>query len=71
MDDADRAQVYEERMRAEALERAAALARTVIGQPATSTRCAECGGEIEPVRVAHGFDLCFACAEWRERWGQR
>ena len=67
MDDADRAQLIEEAQRAAALERAAALARTVLGQPAMSNRCTECGGQIEPQRQAHGFAVCFACAEWLER----
>ena len=70
MDDADRAQITEEQHRAAALERAASLARTVLGQAATSTRRTECGGEIEAVRLAYGFPLCFACAAWRERWGR-
>ena len=71
MDDADRAQLLQEQHLAAALERAASLARTALGHVATSTRCESCGGEIEPARVAHGFPLCFACAQWRERWDTR
>lgn len=68
MDDADRAQVQIEAQLNAALERAAALARTALGHAPTSSRCTECDGEIEPVRLRYGFDVCFACAEWRERW---
>ncbi len=71
MDDVDRAQVYEERMRADAIERAAAMARQALGHHATSTACVDCGGEIEAARVAHGFETCFPCAQWRERWSAR
>jgi RNA polymerase-binding transcription factor DksA len=68
MDEADRAQLQEEQHLAAALERAAAMARQVLGRHATSTICDSCGGEIEPQRVKHGFAVCFACAEWKERW---
>ena len=71
MDIADMAQLNEEIERAAALDRAAALARRVLGHAPTSSRCEECGQEVEPQRLAHGFSICFACAEWRERQGWR
>jgi RNA polymerase-binding transcription factor DksA len=70
MDDADRAQLQEEQHLAAALERAASLARTALGHAPTSSRCEDCGGEIEPQRLRHGFAICFECASWRERWSQ-
>ena len=66
MDPVDYAQAEEERQRAAALEIAAAIARTVLGGPATSTTCQECGGEIEPVRITYGFSICAMCAKDRE-----
>ena len=66
MDDADRAQIAIERTLAAQLERAAALARTALGHHPTSSKCVECDGEIEPVRIAHKFNVCAACA--REMW---
>jgi RNA polymerase-binding transcription factor DksA len=71
MDDADRAQLQEEQHLAAALERAASLARSVLGHAPTSNRCEECGAEIEPQRLQHGFAVCYACAEWRERWAAK
>jgi RNA polymerase-binding transcription factor DksA len=68
MDIADMAQLNEELERAAALERAASMARQVLGHAPTSSRCEDCGGEIEPVRLRHGFSTCFECAQWRERW---
>jgi RNA polymerase-binding transcription factor DksA len=68
MDDADRAQLQEEQHLAAALERAASMARRVLGHHPTSSRCEDCGGEVEPARLRHGFSVCFECAVWRERW---
>ena len=62
MDDADRAQIYQEQVLAAQLERAAALARTALGHHPTSSKCVECDGEIEPPRLAHRFNTCAACA---------
>ncbi len=47
------------------------MARQALGHHATSTACVDCGGEIEAARVAHGFETCFPCAQWRERWSAR
>ena len=69
MDIADYAQLNEEIEREAALARAASMARQVLGHTPTSSRCEDCGGEIEPQRLKHGFACCYACAEWRERWG--
>ena len=66
MDDADRAQLYQEQILAAQLEQAAALARTALGHHATSTVCHDCGMAIEPARIAHGFATCASCA--RELW---
>ena len=66
MDDADRAQLQEEQHLAAALERAASMARQALGRHPTSTICADCGAEIEPPRIAHGFGVCAACA--RDMW---
>jgi RNA polymerase-binding transcription factor DksA len=70
VDDADRAQLQEEQHLAAALERAASLARTTLGHAPTSNRCDDCGGEVEPARLRHGFTVCYECASWRERWSQ-
>ena len=66
MDDADRAQLYQEQILAAQLERAASMARQALGRHATSSRCQECGGEIEPVRITYGFAICAGCAKDRE-----
>ena len=66
MDEADRAQLQEEQHLAAALERAAAMARQVLGRHATSTVCQECGMAIEAPRLSHGFSTCASCA--RELW---
>jgi hypothetical protein len=72
VDDADRAQEYEQRHLAAALERAASLARASTGNRVpTSLVCPDCGGEIEAVRIAYGFGLCAACAIEAERQGGR
>jgi RNA polymerase-binding transcription factor DksA len=68
MDIADFAQLNEELEREAALARAASMARQVLGHAPTSSKCDACGGEVEPVRLRHGFSCCYACAEWRERW---
>ena len=67
MDIADQAQMHEEIEREAALARAASLARQVLGHAPTSSRCEECGHEVEPARLRHGFSICFSCADWRER----
>ena len=66
MDDADRAQLAIDQHLAAALERAASMARAALGHHATSTKCEDCGGEIEPVRQVYGFAICAACAKDRE-----
>jgi RNA polymerase-binding transcription factor DksA len=71
MDICDMAQLNEELEREAALSRAASLARQVLGHAPTSSRCEECGQEVEPARLKHGFSICFACADWRERQGRR
>jgi len=63
MDDADRAQIKQERQ----LDRAIAAARGVRGTTVRVTECVECGEAIEPVRVDHGFATCAECARWLER----
>ena len=68
MDVIDQAQHQEELHRAAALERAASMARQALGHAPTSSHCQDCGGEVEPQRLRHGFSLCYACASWRERW---
>ena len=68
MDIADMAQLNEELEREAALARAASMARQVLGHHPTSSKCESCGNEVEPARLAHGFAICFACAEWKERW---
>ena len=70
MDIADMAQLNEELEREAALARAASLARQVLGHAPTSSRCEECGHEVEPERLKHGFGVCYACAAWRERLAQ-
>lgn len=70
MDDADRAQIAIEAQLADQIERAASLARQALGRHATSSDCADCDGEIEPERLAHGFAICAACAKDRERRGK-
>ena len=70
MDDVDRAQITEEQHRAAALERAASMARQVLGHHATSTICVTCGGPIESVRITHGFATCAGCAIEAERYQQ-
>lgn len=75
MDDIDRAQEHEMRERQFAIERAAALARTALGNRIpTSHQCVDCGSQIEAVRLSYGFCLCAACAlenERQERQGGR
>ena len=66
MDDADRAQLYQEQVLAAQLERAASMARQALGHHATSTTCQDCNLPIEPARIAHGFGTCASCA--REQW---
>ena len=67
MDDVDRAHITEEQHRAAALERAASMARQVLGHHPTSTLCSSCGGPIESVRITHGFGTCAGCAAEAER----
>lgn len=66
MDDADRADLAIQQHLEASLAHAAAMARTVLGHPATSTTCQDCGGEIEPVRITYGFSICAMCAKDRE-----
>ena len=66
MDDADRAQIEIERTLAANLERAASMARQVLGKHPTSTECSDCGGAIEGPRVIYGFATCASCAKDRE-----
>ena len=68
MDDADRADLAIQQHLEAALANAAAMARTVLGHPATSTTCQECGQEIEHVRIKHSFSICAACAKDREHF---
>jgi RNA polymerase-binding transcription factor DksA len=68
MDIADYAQLNEQLEREAALARAASLARQVLGHEPTSSKCEGCGAEVEAQRLKHGFSVCYACAEWRERW---
>ena len=70
MDDADRAQIAQEIQLAQALERAASMARQALGRHATSTICWTCGGEIEPVRQVYGFGTCASCAAEAEYYQQ-
>jgi RNA polymerase-binding transcription factor DksA len=66
MDDADRAQVEQER----ALARQIAAARGVEQKTNNGrrvTECVECAEPIEPPRIEHGFACCFDCANRLER----
>ena len=66
MDDSERAQLQIERALAAQLERAASMARQVLGHHATSTQCIDCHGPIEPARLTHGLGRCYACAAQQE-----
>jgi hypothetical protein len=69
MDDADRAQIEEERERAAALERHALAARGVRHyRPRDPYTCARCQQAIEQQRADLGYMLCLACAAEHDRW---
>lgn len=69
MDDADRAQIEEERLRAAALEKRADAARGIRHyRPKDPYICARCQQAIDKERAELGYMLCLACAEERDRW---
>lgn len=64
MDEADLTQA-----RAEAEEELARRRRENAKRtpPRADGLCGECEEPVEPVRLAHGFPLCYACAAANER----
>ena len=69
MDDADRAQAYEQAALEAALARQQAE-RARHYRPVQLTHCELCGGEIELPRRAWS-DHCASCARDAEKWGRK
>jgi RNA polymerase-binding transcription factor DksA len=70
MDDADRAQTYEEAAREAALARLRQERAVRRYRHGDGVHCAQCSAEIEPQRTGWS-DHCASCARDEERWQRR
>ena len=70
MDDADRAQQREEVELQRAIDAARGICERAFSEEPL-VMCVDCGCDIEPVRIEHGYIRCFSCARDQEMYKRR